>query len=272
MAGVPGNGKISKDFSNLLQVSTIGRISTQEGEKDSKKTISPSPHTTPLVNTDDVDFWDKLQNGQLLFGQPNTCADVKSSNPRQVVVLSNGYEVVCDTVTDNGGWIVIQRRASAEVDFYRDWEDYKFGFGDVYGNFWFGLDKVHSLTYKRRYELRIDLKFKGKDYYAHYKNFTIFGEDEKYKLRINGYSGNAGDALSRHNNYYFSTKDRDNDIYGPSCAQVFHGAWWYTKCHSSNLNGKWGSIKYAEGLTWIGVTGDHDGVSFSEMKIRPLIP
>ena len=49
-----------------------------------------------------------------------------------------------------------------------------------------------------------------------------------------------GDSLAVHNGMKFSTRDQDNDNKsGGSCSQDSHGAWWYTGCLYSNLNGKY---------------------------------
>ncbi|XP_005099875.1 angiopoietin-related protein 7 isoform X2 [Aplysia californica] len=204
--------------------------------------------------------------------RPQSCADVEGLGVRPVVFLNNGLRVVCDTVTDNGGWIVIQRRASADVDFYRGWTEYKNGFGNLDGNFWFGLEKIHQLTKKERYQLRIDMKFKGKDYFATYDSFSLSGETENYKIQISRFSGNVDNVMAFHNGRMFSTKDRDNDGHSKICASEKHGAWWYSSsaCHRVNLNGAWGSTEYDKGLNWGDVTGWKDSVTFSEMKIRPL--
>lgn len=52
----------------------------------------------------------------------------------------------CDTITDGGGWIVIQRRQDGSVDFNRFWWEYEVGFGKLTGEFWFGLKALHCLT------------------------------------------------------------------------------------------------------------------------------
>merc|ERR1712154_209395 len=177
---------------------------------------------------------------------PCTCYDVPPTYPRTVTTLASGLEVVCDTQTDEGGWIVIQRRANKDIDFYRGWKDYKYGFGDLQGNFWWGLEKVHQLTSKRQYELRVELVFNNTDYFAQYDTFRVLSEAELYELHVSGYSGTAGDSLDVHNGSPFSTKDRDNDKHGSNCAQSYHGAWWYTACHSSNLNGLWADTTYGK--------------------------
>ncbi|XP_044850074.1 ficolin-1-like isoform X2 [Mauremys mutica] len=102
--------------------------------------------------------------------------------------------VLCDMATDGGGWTVFQRRADGSVDFFRDWDSYKRGFGNQQMEFWLGNDNIHLLTSQGNNELRIDLMdFETKKYFAKYKSFQILGESENYKLILGDFlSGTAG--------------------------------------------------------------------------------
>jgi len=40
---------------------------------------------------------------------------------------------------------VFQRRVDGTTDFYRDWAEYKAGFGDVYNEYWLGNTLVTDL-------------------------------------------------------------------------------------------------------------------------------
>ncbi|KAI8747836.1 BgiBFREP21.3 [Biomphalaria glabrata] len=201
---------------------------------------------------------------------PESCRGIIHKKERVVVTLASGLKVMCDTKTDFGGWIIFQRRINGKVDFYRGWKEYSDGFGDYsIGEFYLGNENIFSLTSTGQYDLRIDLEFNNKKYFAQYEKFKILSETEKYTLKIGNYSGNAGDDLSYHNNMFFTTFDRDNDEHsGTNCAENGSGAWWYRGCHLSNLNGLWGSTSYAKGMNWAQLTEWSNSVSFSEMKIR----
>ena len=104
------------------------------------------------------------------------------------------FEVFCDQETAGGGWIVVQRRLDGTVDFHRNWSDYKNGFGNVGGEFWLGLEKIHRLT-KSQSKLRVDLEdFDGNAAYADYNMFSVANESKKYQLSVETYSGKLFEA------------------------------------------------------------------------------
>ena len=55
----------------------------------------------------------------------------------------------CDMTSDGGKWMVIQHRINGSVDFYLNWTDYVNGFGDLEGEFWYGLENIHHLHHTR---------------------------------------------------------------------------------------------------------------------------
>ncbi|CAH2316463.1 ficolin-2-like isoform X1 [Pelobates cultripes] len=184
-------------------------------------------------------------------------------------------KVLCDMHTDDGGWIVFQRRWDGSVDFFRDWKSYKNGFGSRLNEFWLGNDNIHMLTSAGKWELRVDMQdFENTKHFAKYDSFQVLGESEKYKLLLGAFKeGNAGDSLTLHHNMKFSTKDQDNDIYSLNCADSYKGGWWYAQCHHSNLNGLYLPGQHstgAVGINWYHGRGHNYSYKFSEMKIRPV--
>lgn len=115
-------------------------------------------------------------------------------------------------------------------------------------------------------ELRIDLVYQGKPYYAHYTDFRVDGEESNYRLHVKGYDGTAGDSFSIHDGAYFSTYDADHDSSRNNCAELDHGAWWYKDCYGCNLNGEW-AAKDKTGVIWKGLS-ENESVSLIEMKVR----
>ncbi|KAL9985716.1 hypothetical protein ACROYT_G008154 [Oculina patagonica] len=226
---------------------------------------------------DDIEI---LKGNKSSANLKRNCAELYKSGERISGVYtidpdgSGAFDVFCDQTTAGGGWTVFQKRMDGSVDFYRGWADYKNGFGNLNGEFWLGLDKIHRLTKATKYRLRVDLEdTAGKTAYADYDMFAVTSERTKYQLSIGTYSGTAGDSLSRHGGHPFSTKDQDNDSSSSHCAVSYKGAWWYNACHASNLNGVYhlGAHKsYADGINWHAWKGHHYSAKRAEMKIRPV--
>ena len=185
--------------------------------------------------------------------------------------------------SDGGGWTVFQRRQDGSVDFYRNWTDYENGFGNLTGEFWLGLSKIHRLTQERSNTLRVDLgDFDGNTAYAKYSTFSVGNSITEYTLTVGGYSGTAGDALitdphygsaHNHSGMRFSTRDNDNDneVGGGHCAQYWRSAWWFNNCMQSNLNAPYSHnpvVNSWSGILWYDWKGNRYSLEFTEMKTR----
>ncbi|KAI8796300.1 BgiBFREP1 [Biomphalaria glabrata] len=254
--------KVFIEYHSLVSISKTLRSLRLEQIQNGNKTRQQDAIGT---KQEDVGGYNVITNRQ-----PVSCRDVNSTEDRMVVTLASGLKVMCDTKTDGGGWIIFQRRINGKVDFYRGWKEYRDGFGDYnIGEFYLGNENIFMLTSGRQYELRIDMEFKTKKYFAKYSRFKVLSEANNYQLKIESFSGNAGDSLTYHNDQFFSTFDRDNDRQNRSnCAVTYLGAWWYNACLYANLNGKWGSREYGKGLIWLGFTSPKESVTSSEMKMR----
>ncbi|KAM7384829.1 hypothetical protein PAMA_011946 [Pampus argenteus] len=222
----------------------------------------------PAISTD-------FTTGTLQFPFPTDCSQellngIRTSGEVEIFPqgkLGTPLKVYCDMETDGGGWTVFQRRKDGSVDFFRGWKDYAKGFGDLSGEFWLGLDSLHSLTSVTRMSLRVDLRDGDTSVFAQYSTFEV--AKRNYRLTVGGYSGTAGDSLSYHNNGVFSTKDRDPAPFITRCAMSYKGGWWYKNCHEANLNGLYGIDVKHQGLIWTAWKGKEFSVPFTEMKMRP---
>ncbi|CAI5768232.1 tenascin-X isoform X4 [Podarcis lilfordi] len=215
--------------------------------------------------------------GPLRYPFPRDCAEESQNGPgpsrvRTIYLGGNQdrpLQVYCDMETDGGGWIVFQRRMNGETNFWRNWQEYATGFGNLTREFWLGNDALHQLTTSGDYELRVDLRAGNESVYATYQNFRVDPPADHYRLHLGSYSGTAGDSFTYHSGSVFSTKDRDPNRVIIPCAVSYRGAWWYRNCHYANLNGLYANNRDHQGINWFNWKGFEFSIPFTEMKLRP---
>jgi len=97
-----------------------------------------------------------------------------------VYLLNNfcGYDDIkavgyCNN-SNGGGWLVVQRRQDGSVNFNRTWLEYENGFGNLTGEFWYGLKALHCLTGQGGWEMRMDIKLaNGAKIFLQYEKFKV---------------------------------------------------------------------------------------------------
>uniref|UniRef100_A0A0A1WR84 Angiopoietin-4 n=1 Tax=Zeugodacus cucurbitae TaxID=28588 RepID=A0A0A1WR84_ZEUCU len=229
-------------------------------------------------NRQPTNFYDTRQPSEPLI---TSCTQGVPSNGilrLQLTPESDPFYVRCEDELFGGGWTIIQNRYNGKLNFYRSWLEYQTGFGNIGGEFFIGLDKLHALTSSAVHELLITLQdFEGNSRYARYSLFAIGNEKEDYALNLLGeYEGDAGDSLTYHAGSKFSTFDNDNDgCVDCNCAQSRNGAWWYNWCDMSNLNGKYFEENYNattpyQGMYWEKFNGPSYSLRAVRMMIRPV--
>ena len=212
------------------------------------------------VKSNDFKFSTSLKSR--VYNITNFCGDCEA--------VAEGY---CDAVTDEGGWLVVQRRQDGSVDFNRGWVEYEEGFGSLTGELWYGLRPLHCLTNQGQWKLRIDFTFtNGTKSYLSYNKFAVGPANSQYQLSISGFTGNTTDPFTTPgkilNGMKFTTKDRDNDEHSDlNCAvDIFGGnagGWWHKDCSRIHPNHQYNHS------TSIKLNGKWHPLPFIEMKIKP---
>ena len=185
-----------------------------------------------------------------------------SVNGRQIITPDE--EAVCDD-----RWLIIQRNYDNQtLNFDRNWNEYKRGFGNISEDFWIGLERMHEVTKHHGCRLRVDLW----DNYGNltlrdYGSFYVENERDNYRLHVSGYAQPwLPLAFTGNSNWQFTTKDRDNDGHpDENCAHHLKSGWWYTRCGESALNGAYQEPILDDRPFW---GGTHFRFSKSAMKLR----
>ena len=116
-------------------------------------------------------------------------------------------QVSCDQVTDGGGWIMYQRRVEGTLNFTRNWEEYKYGFGDPGDNtteLWMGNENVYQVLQSygssTKWELRIEADaFDGTGCWVVASNFRMNDESLQYSMDWDTVTASKADIVSDWN-------------------------------------------------------------------------
>uniref|UniRef100_A0A8D1RJL6 Tenascin n=1 Tax=Sus scrofa TaxID=9823 RepID=A0A8D1RJL6_PIG len=225
--------------------------------------LSPSTHYTARIQALNGPLRSKMSQTVfttigLLYPFPRDCSQAMlngdTTSGLYTIYVNNDkaqkLEVFCDMTSDSGGWIV----SITEPDFFRTHP---------------AAAPTGKITAQGQYELRVDLRDHGETAYAVYDRFSVGDARTRYKLKVEGYSGTAGDSMAYHNGRSFSTFDKDTDSAITNCALSYKGAFWYKNCHRVNLMGRYGDNSHSQGVNWFHWKGHEYSIQFAEMKLRP---
>ncbi|ALC39393.1 bru-2 [Drosophila busckii] len=223
--------KLSTKITELQTKLEEQQVALRKIESEKDKRIADLKEQIQNMNKN-KQFEDKLERAEV-----TKCEPYGNSSD----IAAEALQVPCDSKFTGAEWTVIQRRVNGSVNFNRTWEEYKNGFGDLCGNFWLGLEKLHMMTKCQPHKLYIQLEdFKNEMRYARYSDFRIGNEAQAYELlSVGKYTGTAGNAFNigggkggDAKNVKFSTPDRDNDkADNYNCAAGYASGWWFDDCY-----------------------------------------
>lgn len=184
--------------------------------------------------------------------------------------------IYCDTKTDGGSWMVMLRRQDGSVEFYREWQDYKNGFGSLDSEFWAGNELMYQLTNNgRKFTMRIDLtNYAGDSIFAKFSDFSVGSEYTNYTLHATGFdpSSTVHDKMKYQTGCQFSTAGRDNDRKTENLAMALQAPFWYCYTTDIVLTGHYGQaseISSGFGIKWYGPWSQTTYAKYAVMMIRP---
>ncbi|KAK7944466.1 hypothetical protein WMY93_000194 [Mugilogobius chulae] len=228
--------KLDKQNVRIRTLQSQIQQSRKRGDTPSKPT-----HDGPsvVVEQRDSPAADTALDCHELFLRGETTSGVYTIQPFN----SEPFQAYCE-MTSAGGWTVIQRRQDGSVDFHQSWEAYERGFGNLNGEFWLGLEKMHSIAKDGGYVLNIAMSDWNGDQASIHLPFSLGDANTKYSLYVkkegpfspleSSLGPDAADGLP------FSTSDQDNDRKSDTnCASNLSGGWWFSSCGQSNLNGRY---------------------------------
>ncbi len=199
-----------------------------------------------------------------IYSIRNTC-----SSTGALAQASITSKILCNMESSYGGWTVLMKRTpdvDEKVSFKRPWVDYENGFGNLSGEFWYGLKNMHCLTSRESMEVEVELrKTDGTKKVLSYGNFKVDGPDTSYTLHVSDKHYEGFDYFLTHNGMKFSTFDQDNDSYttGSCSKKLNNGGFWFNLCYNIYLTDMPKPVLYNDEVF------DYTTYDYAELRVRP---
>ncbi|KAF6107438.1 angiopoietin like 3 [Phyllostomus discolor] len=258
-----------KEIENQLRRSGI-----QESTENSLSSKPRAPRTTPslhLNETKNVEHDDMPVDCTAIYNKGEHTSGIYPIRPSN----SQVFTVYCDVKSGNS-WTLIQHRIDGSQNFNETWKNYRYGFGQLDGEFWLGLEKIYSIVKQSNYILRIELEdWKDTKHYIEY-SFHLGNHETNYKLRLIEIKGNVPNILPENKDLVFSTWDHKAQGH-VLCPESYSGGWWWHDvCEENNLNGKYNKPRAKakperrRGICWKSQNGRLYSIKSTKMLIRPI--
>ncbi|XP_057573591.1 angiopoietin-related protein 3 [Hippopotamus amphibius kiboko] len=266
--------QLNQQHSQIKEIENqLRRTGIQESTENSLIVKPRAPRTTPslhLNETNNVEHNDIPADCTIIYNRGEHTSGIYSIKPRK----SKIFNVYCD-IKSGSSWTLIQHRIDGSQNFNETWENYKYGFGNLDGEFWLGLEKIYSIAKQSNYILRIELEdWKDNKHYIEY-SFHLGDHETNYTLHLVEIAGNVPNALPEHKDLMFSTwnhRTKGHFNYPESNS----GGWWcHDVCGENNLNGKYNKPKAKtkperrRGICWKSQNGRLYSIKSTKMLIRP---
>ena len=186
-----------------------------------------------------------------------------------IALPASGVKLVkCVMSIQKGGWIVIQQRFDGSVNFSRNWDDYREGFGTLNGEFWLGNKYLYELTANESHKwFFIATTFDGSNGTSCYEDFKVKSETQDFEMTASFKNGNNSlqDSI-------FSTFDRQNLKNSNVCTNKHDGGgFWHNSCGNFHPNGEYkkqATVPSKTGIYWHKFKGDSISMKKTLMLIK----
>ena len=146
-----------------------------------------------------------------------------------------------------GGWTRIMNKVNNANAFYRNWSDFKSGFGDINENHWLGFNLINMILSTDDFMVRFEFENSILEYFE-FDLIKIGSESQNFILTLGQLTNyTIKPDIMYDNRSEFRTFDYNTNV----CPQKYKAGWWFKVCYRFcstcspvteghiQVNGKW---------------------------------